>query len=61
LSIYAELVAERPRDAQVRVEAVDPVCGMTVAVSASTLSLEIDGRQVYFCGTGCRDAFVRSG
>jgi xanthine dehydrogenase accessory factor len=70
LSIYAELVAERPRGGLAELvaeqpreelaEAVDPVCGMAVAVSGQTLSLEVGGRIVYFCGSGCRDAFARS-
>lgn len=85
LSIYAEIVAERPRTARpvaggpvaadpmadpmadsaidsvaasVLVEALDPVCGMTVAVTAATLSAEVDGRRVYFCGPGCRQAYL---
>jgi xanthine dehydrogenase accessory factor len=88
LSIFAELIADRPRAAgtpsgpgvlaspavppavsgaaaavPVRVtEAADPVCGMTVAVTAAVteagLSLEHDGRTWYFCGTGCRQAFA---
>jgi YHS domain-containing protein len=32
---------------------------MDVAVTAATLSLVIDGKRVYFCGDGCRNAFVR--
>ena len=71
LSIYAELVAERPRhvpaptpvaDASTGepaiAEALDPVCGMTVAVTAAKLSAEVDGRRSYFCGPGCRQAFL---
>jgi len=71
LSVFAELVASRPRppsrgDHAVSVsypqarreEAVDPVCGMTVAVSGASLSLEHDGRTWYFCGPGCRQAFA---
>jgi xanthine dehydrogenase accessory factor len=38
------------------VAAVDPVCGMSVAVTPDALSLEHDGRTWYFCGTGCREA-----
>ncbi|MGA2012056.1 MAG: XdhC family protein [Solirubrobacteraceae bacterium] len=34
--------------------AVDPVCGMRVAVVASTPRLEVDGERVFFCGDGCR-------
>ena len=37
--------------------AVDPICGMTVAAVAGTLSLERDGETIYFCGEGCRQAF----
>lgn len=64
LSIYAEVVSERPRavrpvvTAPVVAEALDPVCGMTVAVTAATLSAEVDGRRVYFCGPGCRQAYL---
>lgn len=64
LSIYAEIVAERPRVVRPEVtgpvvaEALDPVCGMTVAVTPATLSAEVDGRRVYFCGPGCRQAYL---
>jgi xanthine dehydrogenase accessory factor len=39
-----------------RAEAVDPVCGMTVA-TASSRPLRHDGADYYFCGAGCRQAF----
>jgi xanthine dehydrogenase accessory factor len=65
LSVYAEIVALRPRrvrtphrPARVLAEAVDPVCGMTVAAAQSALSLRHDGSTVYFCGPGCQHAFV---
>jgi xanthine dehydrogenase accessory factor len=38
--------------------AVDPVCGMEVAVTPAALSHEHAGRTWYFCGSGCRDAFA---
>jgi xanthine dehydrogenase accessory factor len=58
LSIYAELVAERPREPVHRVvEAVDPVCGMTVSVGPGTVSIQTGGQPVYFCGPGCAEAF----
>jgi xanthine dehydrogenase accessory factor len=38
-------------------EAVDPVCGMTVAAVATTARAEYDGMTYYFCGAGCRSAF----
>jgi xanthine dehydrogenase accessory factor len=37
-------------------EAVDPVCGMTVA-TASSPPLRHDGADYYFCCAGCRQAF----
>jgi xanthine dehydrogenase accessory factor len=40
------------------VTATDPVCGMGVAVTATTLEVEHAGRAWYFCGSGCRAAFA---
>lgn len=37
--------------------AVDPICGMTVAVAPGTPSLDHDGETVYFCCDGCKGAF----
>jgi len=42
----------------VTADAVDPVCGMTVAVVATSLAASHAGRTWYFCGPGCRQAFV---
>lgn len=39
--------------------AVDPVCGMSVVVGPDTAHLAEDGRDVWFCGPGCRDAYAR--
>ena len=68
LSVLAEIVATRPRVSLAAgaepaaeaapAEAVDPVCGMTVAAVLDALTLEHGGRQWYFCGPGCRDAFA---
>ena len=38
--------------------AVDPVCGMEVAISPASLQLDVDGERHYFCGEGCRDSFA---
>lgn len=38
--------------------AVDPVCGMSVAISPGSLRLEHAGRTWYFCAAGCRTAFA---
>ena len=73
LSVLAEFVAGRDRRRLSGVltavsppaappvaarEAIDPVCGMAVAVSPASLVAEHDGRSWYFCGPGCRTAFV---
>ena len=58
LSILARIIAVR-RSAPVRApaSAVDPVCGMTVAVTTDTPSTEHRGEIVYFCCAGCRTKF----
>jgi Cu+-exporting ATPase len=33
--------------------AIDPVCGMEVDTTTSTLFLEHDGTTYWFCGKGC--------
>ena len=38
--------------------AADPVCGMKVAVTASTPRLEVGGSVVYFCCDHCRQAYA---
>jgi xanthine dehydrogenase accessory factor len=67
VSILAELVAARPRTAppiplprapELPTEAVDPVCGMAVAVTDDALQLQHAGATWYFCGTGCQQAFA---
>ncbi|MFH9983322.1 XdhC family protein [Streptomyces sp. NPDC017179] len=70
LSVYAEVIALRPKTArivrpgadtaapQAVAEDVDPVCGMTVAITPDTLSLDRAGNRVFFCGPGCRHAFA---
>ncbi|MCW2726623.1 MAG: Xanthine dehydrogenase accessory factor [Frankiales bacterium] len=61
LSILAELVAERSRrqpELVVTRTALDPVCGMTVPMVDAAPHLDLEGRRLWFCGTGCRDAFA---
>jgi xanthine dehydrogenase accessory factor len=69
LSILAEIVASRPRPprparpGQAEAEpavavATDPVCGMAVAATPTALRHTHAGTTWYFCGTGCRDAFL---
>lgn len=66
LAILARIVAVRrdgaPAEPPVRVStapagAVDPICGMTVAAVAGTLSIQRDDETVYFCCEGCKSAF----
>ena len=38
--------------------AIDPICGMQVAITEETLYLDAAGSRRYFCGTGCRVAFA---
>jgi xanthine dehydrogenase accessory factor len=66
LSILARIIEVRRREAARRGAprapaartATDPVCGMTVVVSADTPSLERDGETVYFCCEGCMRSFA---
>ena len=48
--------ADRPRRGGAT--AVDPVCGMEVAVSPASVQVELDGERHYSCGEGCRNSFV---
>jgi xanthine dehydrogenase accessory factor len=66
LAILARVVAVRrtptvgpapnptPGDRSTVVTASDPVCGMTIAVTAATPRLELDGETLFFCCDGCR-------
>jgi xanthine dehydrogenase accessory factor len=67
LSILAEIVASRPRpsgrpvdtaDERVVTTAIDPVCGMSVAMVDASLHLDHDAERVWFCGSGCMRAFA---
>jgi xanthine dehydrogenase accessory factor len=68
LSILAEIVKVRraATDAKPQAapapppaeEAIDPVCGMTVAIAAAKHKAEHAGRTYYFCCGGCRERFV---
>jgi xanthine dehydrogenase accessory factor len=63
LSVLAEIVAERrarerTAPAPAPVNAVDPVCGMTVAAVDSTPHVELEGTTTWFCCEGCRITFL---
>jgi xanthine dehydrogenase accessory factor len=62
VAVLAEIVAWRhgrgPASAPTLAEAVDPVCGMTVAVGPDTPSVEHAGVTYWFCCPGCRGRFA---
>jgi len=72
LSIMAQIVQRRrsaqraeptPASAALAVpaaprEALDPVCGMSVAVASARHRAEFDGMTYYFCCDGCRSMFL---
>lgn len=68
LSVFAQVIAERPASHAAPVAApgpaedaaatvTDPVCGMDVAAGTGPWAAHA-GRVWRFCGTGCRDAFA---
>jgi xanthine dehydrogenase accessory factor len=62
VAVLAEIVAwrhTRRAFTSLPLEAVDPVCGMTVVVTGDTPSAEHDGTTYWFCCPGCRGRFVR--
>jgi xanthine dehydrogenase accessory factor len=70
ISVLAEMVSEYHSDpapgrpvAEVTAPAVtsvaiDPVCGMKVAITEATPQLEVAGERVYFCRDACRDSYA---
>jgi xanthine dehydrogenase accessory factor len=59
ISIIAELVSQRTATLPVStVVAVDPVCGMEVAIGEETVHLDTGGERVYFCCEGCRSTYA---
>lgn len=61
VAVLAELVAWRAARTSAPVElleAVDPVCGMTVAVRPDTPQAEYGGSTYWFCCPGCRSSFI---
>jgi xanthine dehydrogenase accessory factor len=49
-------IAEEPGDAPAP-EAIDPICGMTVAIAGARHTSEYDGQIWYFCCPGCKRRF----
>lgn len=63
LSVMAQIVQERRRKIvhEEPVEAVDPICGMKVAVAGARHVAEVEGKTYYFCCAGCRTKFLQKG
>jgi xanthine dehydrogenase accessory factor len=67
-SVLAELIEVRRRlrglyddaPAPARLEATDPICGMTVDVATARYTSERDGQTYYFCCAGCKTTFDAS-
>lgn len=65
LSILASIIEVRRRSsttprswaAAPPATAVDPICGMSVLIDSSALSVQRDGETYYFCGEHCKRAF----
>jgi xanthine dehydrogenase accessory factor len=58
ISVLAEMIAERRAPVVVQ-SAIDPICGMQVAVSEATPNLCIGNERVYFCCDGCRARYAQ--
>jgi xanthine dehydrogenase accessory factor len=70
LSVMAQIIERRRHGAgkhaegntqaaaETKREAIDPVCGMTVAITGARHIAEVDGRSFYFCSDGCRTMFL---
>jgi xanthine dehydrogenase accessory factor len=56
--ITARSSGDGPAASRAPEEAIDPVCGMTVAVTESAIYVETQEGRVYFCCPSCRDAFA---
>ena len=65
LSVMAQIVERRRRTAAVEKalfeEAIDPICGMKVAVAGARHLAQAEGKTYYFCCAGCRTRFLQKG
>ncbi len=60
LSVMAQIVQARRKPIEATpAEAVDPVCGMTVAVAGARHTASVGGVVYYFCCAGCRSKFLQ--
>jgi xanthine dehydrogenase accessory factor len=63
VAVLAELIRERHRRAAMPAapveQAIDPVCGMSVALAGARIFADHDGRRYWFCSEHCLHAFTR--
>ena len=65
LSVMAQIVEQQrkapplPGRQSIREEAIDPICGMTVAVAGARHTAEVQGVTYYFCCARCRSKFLQ--
>jgi YHS domain-containing protein len=50
----------RPGKKEVRIMAIDPVCGMNVDEKKAASKYEYGGKTYYFCAVGCKEKFARA-
>jgi xanthine dehydrogenase accessory factor len=55
-SAEAMSATEQPEEAE-QLEAIDPVCGMTVDIATARHKSEYMGQMYYFCAPGCKRSF----
>jgi xanthine dehydrogenase accessory factor len=48
---------ELPKAPSPAIEAIDPVCGMTVEIATAHFTSEYQGKTYYFCAAGCKRSF----
>ena len=65
LSVMAQIVERRRKfvselksKVEQPLEAIDPVCGMTVAIATARHHAQVKGMAYYFCCAGCRTKFL---
>jgi xanthine dehydrogenase accessory factor len=60
LSVLAQIVQKRRETVPVELEeALDPICGMKVAVKTARHTAQVKGKNYYFCCAGCRSRFLQ--
>lgn len=65
LSVMAQIVQERrktrieQKKEDQAIEAIDPICNMTVNVATARHKAEVEGVMYYFCCAGCRTKFLQ--